>query len=89
MMKYDWEKGMETNFDFDGCSEYLNQWFGLGNKVKPKIMGVIVANTVDNETCLVVNPEFNKKKDVSVGDLWLDAKGDIEAQRAKAMDYDN
>ena len=88
-MKYDWEKGMETNFDFDGCREYLNQWFGLANKVKPKIMGVIVANTVDNETCLVVNPEFNKKKDVSVGDLWLDAQGDIEAQRAKAMDYDN
>lgn len=88
-MKYDWEKKLETNFDFDGCSEYLNQWFGLGNKVKPKIMGVIVANTVDNEACLVVNPEFNKQKNVGIADLWLDAGGDVQAQRAKAMNNDN
>ena len=88
-MKYDWQKGLETNFDFDGCSESLNQWFGLANGVRPKIMGVIVANTVENEACVLVNPEFDIKKDVSVGDLWLDAGGDVEAQRAKAMDYDH
>ena len=55
----------------------------------PRVIGVIMANTLENEACLVVNPEFDKKKDVAVGDLWLDAQGDIEAQRAKAMDYDH
>ena len=89
-MKYDWEKGLEKNFDFEGTNKSLNDWYGNDpTRVKLKCMGVIVANIVGNESCVVVNPEFDKKKNVSVGDLWLDAGGDVQAQRQKAMGHDN
>ena len=91
-MKYDWEDKLEKNFDFEGCNKILNethQTYNYRSEAKLAIMGVIVANTEDNEACVCVNPQFDKKKNVSVGDLWLDAGGDVEAQRQKAMGYDN
>lgn len=89
-MKYDWEKGIEKNFNFEGTNKALNHWYGYDpTRVKLKCMGVIVANTVGNQACVVINPEFDKKKNVSVGDLWLDAGGDVEAQRQKAMGDDH
>lgn len=91
-MKYDWEDKLEKNFDFEDCNKILNethQTYNYRSNAKLAIMGVIVANTEDNEACVVVNPQFDKKKSVSVGDLWLDAGGDVEAQRAKAINNDN
>ena len=91
-MKYDWENKIEENFDFKGCNKILNetnQSYNFSNTAKLAIMGVIVANTEDNEACVVVNPKFDKRQNVSIGDLWLDAGGDVEAQRQKAMNDDN
>ena len=90
-MKYDWEEGIEKIFDFEDINNTLGELVDRHSLIdfNPRVIGVIMANTLENEACLVVNPEFDKKKDVAVGDLWLDAQGDIEAQRAKAMDYDH
>ena len=90
MMKYEWEEAIEDIFDFDDINNTLDELATRLGPIgfTPQIMGVIMANTFDNEACLIVNPEFDKKKDVAIGDLWLDASGDVEAQRKKAMDYD-
>ncbi len=90
-MKYDWEEGIENIFDFEDINNTLGELVEHHSLINfnPRVIGVIMANTLENEACLVVNPEFDTKKNVAVGDLWLDAQGDIEAQRAKAMDYDH
>ena len=90
-MKYEWENKIEENFDFEGCNKILNetnQSYNFGNKAKLAIMGVIVANIEENESCVVVNPKCDKKRKVTVGDVWMDAGGDVEAQRQKAMKHD-
>ena len=90
-MKYDWEKGIDNIFDFEDINNTLDELAERHGPMDftPKIMGVIMANIFDNEACLIVNPEFDKKKDVAIADLWSDAKCDIEDKRKKAMTYDN
>ena len=88
-MKYKWEKTLIANLDFDSAREDIEGWLGEPDGVQPKIMGIIVANTEDGEACVVVNPHFDVEKDTAIADLWLDARSDAEAQRKKAMNYDN
>ena len=57
-MKYDWEEGIEKIFDFEDINNTLDELTDRHRPIdfNPRVIGIIMANTFDNEACLVVNP---------------------------------
>lgn len=81
-MKHEWENKiveMTTN-----CFEEIE----LDLPDEFVVLGIAIANRENSEACLIHQPSFKVKADVSMADCWKDVGADVEELRLEALDYD-